>query len=139
MEKQDKLIQWSVGKGRNRRKLNRKKQKEVMTDMSNRVATKQKKKREKDTRRVERRLCSVDVDKLAEEFPDLDSQTMTDLSDILTGRAVGRSICHVWYDDDDTRSKTVYSGQIDKLKGKKSDKYVVSYWDEKETPDDGVA
>lgn len=46
---------------------------------------------------MEQHLRHVDPDKL-EEFPNLDAHTaLVDLSDVLSGRAIGRSICHVWY------------------------------------------
>ena len=46
---------------------------------------------------------------------------------------VGRSLCHVWYDEDG-QNKVVYSGKFEKLKRSKT--YVVAYWKQNETYDD---
>ena len=86
---------------------------------------------------MEQHLRHVDPDKL-EEFPNLDAHTaLVDLSDVLSGRAIGRRICHVWYDAT-THNKIVYSGHIEKLKRKNSNKYVIAYWSEDESQDDAV-
>ena len=44
----------------------------------------------------------------------------------MLGNAVGRSLCHVWYDEDG-HDKVVYSGNTT---------YVVAYWKQNETYDD---
>lgn len=56
--------------------------------------------------------------------------------DLLTGKAVGASVCHIWYDD----GKLVqYNGKVVKVRGRgKRQKYVVSYWAENETFEDAA-
>ena len=58
---------------------------------------------------------------------------MFNLSDIILSNFVGRSLCHVWYDEEG-QDKVVYSGRFEKLKRSKT--YVVAYWKQNETYDD---
>ena len=46
------------------------------------------------------------------------------LSDIILGNVAGRSLSHVWYDEDG-QDKVVYSGKFEKLKRSKT--YVMAY------------
>ena len=62
------------------------------------ASLKMQKKEEKERKIIEQRLRHASSDALPEEFPDLDPITIEDFSDVLTGKAIGRSICHVWYD-----------------------------------------
>ena len=66
-----------------------------------------------------------------------DPSTIEDLFDVLTGKAIGRSICHVWYDAD-TRLKEVHCGLVGKVKRERSNKYVVAYWAKDESEDTAV-
>ena len=67
----------------------------------------------------------------------MDPSTIDDLYDVLTGKSIGRSICHVWYDAA-TQQKQVYLGLMQKVKRKKSEKYVVAYWAEDESYETSV-
>ena len=49
------------------------------------------------------------------------------LSGIIVGNLVGRSLCHVWYDEDG-QDKVFYIGKFEKLKRSKT-----SYWKQYET------
>ncbi|KAI0241979.1 hypothetical protein LSAT2_015340 [Lamellibrachia satsuma] len=93
------------------------------------------KKVERERKDIEAKVKSVDVRDIQATFPDRDKTTWSDLADILTGAAVGRNICHTWYDAD-AKEKTTYSSRIEKLKERKCDS--ICYWDSGETYDDAV-
>ena len=97
-----------------------------MLEMSRRAAGKRQKKTEKEMRAIERRLRQMNLDRLAEGFPDLDFSVHSNLLEVLSGRAICRSICHLWYDEP-THTKVAYNGQTEKMKRKSPEKYVVAY------------
>ena len=71
------------------------------------------------------------MEDIVAQFPDLKESVHDDLSDILSGRVVGSTICHIWNEDD---GFVLYTGKIDKLK-KRVKKYVVAYWAKDDTYD----
>ena len=71
------------------------------------------------------------MDKLDEEFGDVEGHIKTAMADILTGKAVGHQICHVWYDSD-TQQRTVYQGKLEKLLKKAGGTYRVGYWEDQD-------
>ena len=90
----------------------------------------------KERKAIERRIRDLSTgnpDDISEAFPDLEIKEVLSLSDIVLGNAVGRSLCHVWYDEDG-HDKVVYSGKFEKLK--RNTTYVVAYWKQNETYDD---
>ena len=76
-------------------------------------------------RAMEACLCQVNLDQLPKEYPDLDSSVHTNLVEVLSGRGFGRSVCHLWYDKE-TPKMVAYNGDIEKMKRKSPDKYVVA-------------
>ena len=48
-------------------------------------------------------------------FPDLQNNETADIEDIHNEDAVGRSICHKWYDAD-TKSQNMYYGRLLSIK-----------------------
>ena len=77
---------------------------------------------------------SLDIDR---DFPDLEEHACSDLQDILSGKAVGRDICHVWIDRE-SREKSTYNSRIEKMKKKAGGTYVITYWSLDETYDDAI-
>ena len=80
-----------------------------------------------------RDLCTGNPEDVSKAFPDLETKEVFNLSDIILGNVVGRSLCHVWYDEDG-QDKVVNCGKFEKLKRSKT--YVVAYWKQNETNDD---
>ena len=93
------------------------------------------KKEQKERKTTEMKLKHLNLDDIHKEFPNLEQNTITDLSDIMSG-AVGRNI-YVWYDSA-SQEKSIFSGRIVKLKKKKNNMYVVGYWSQDETFEDAV-
>ena len=108
-----------------------------MADMSCQAAGKCQKKPEKEMKTIEHSLLQVDLSKLADEFPESDFSAVAHLSNVLSGRVVGRCVCHLCYDEV-TQKKVLYNARIDKQKQKNSNKYVDAYWDNDECEDDAV-
>jgi hypothetical protein len=131
-ESRRKVVCWSVAMARKMRKTNRRKHAELQQELSRRVALKRQKKQERDRKAIEKKLKTIKLEDIGKEFSYLESNSLANLTDIMSGTAIGRNICHVWYDTDSLK-KTLYSGRIEKLKTKKSNTYVVSYWGEGET------
>ena len=134
-EKQDSHINWSIQYAR-KRCQNRRKQSEILQEMSHRSAEKCQNV-EKDRRAVEKKISRIkDAHSFENVFPNLESKDIQDLSDILFGSAVGCNIRHVWYDAN-LNDQVTYSGRIGKLKRNKKD-YEVAYWSKEETFNDAV-
>ena len=53
----------------------------------------------------------------------------------MSGTAIGRNICHIWYEDE---KKVIYNGKIEKIKKKIQDTYVVAYWNKEEDYNDAI-
>ena len=134
----ERVVNWSIGYGRRKRSLNRREQSDMLQEMARRSAEKRQKKMGKDPRAVEKKKIGdiKDADSIEKVFPDLESKDINDLSDILFGSAVGRNICHIWYDAD-LNNQVKYSGMIGKLKRNNKD-YEVVYRSQNETFDDAV-
>ncbi|CAM1319970.1 Uncharacterised protein at_DN2580 [Pycnogonum litorale] len=73
------------------------------------------------------KLRHLNLDDIEKEFPELEKNSIEDLYDIMSGAVAGRNICHLWYDSA-SQEKVIFSGKIEKLKRKKSNMYVVAYW-----------
>lgn len=85
--------------------------------------------------KVEKKLKACDgtlalADNVA--FPDLQETVSQVVSDILSGKIVGRQICHVWYDSD-KQDKTMYFGKVEKLLKKGGGTYCIGYWGDGES------
>lgn len=52
----------------------------------------------------------------------------------MTGKSIGYTICHAWFDDGQS---VLYNGKIEKIK-MKTKQYVVAYWSQNETYEDAV-
>ena len=110
---------------------------QIKEEISSRLAVKLQKKKMYQRNKLEKRLKSPDLD-ISVEFPELEESIQWGVRDILDGKIVGHRICHVWYDDD-SKSKTVYNGKVEKLLKKSGGTYVIGYWSEEETyQDDAV-
>ena len=55
-EQSEKLVNWAIGKGRKKRNESRVRQKDLMQQMSSRVAIKRQKKEDKERRKIEKKL-----------------------------------------------------------------------------------
>jgi hypothetical protein len=132
-DRRERVVNWAIGRAREKRKVTRQKQNEVKKELSRRGALKKQKKDERERKEIEKKVKTVDVNHIKTVFPDISADIHSSLKEILTGTLVGRNICHTWYDED-TNEQTVYSGRIEKLKKKKGEKcYNIAYWSEEET------
>ena len=64
-------------------------QKKLMRELSRRMADKHQKREQSERRKLEKRLKSIDVERIMDEFPDLDEDKVQKLSDLLTGKSIG--------------------------------------------------
>lgn len=92
--------------------------------MSRRQAAKQQVRETTDRNRLEKRLKNITSDKLAKNFTELSEEKLEGVTDLLVGKCVGSSTCHVRHQDGQA---ITYNGRIEKLKSKGS-KYVVAHW-----------
>lgn len=71
---------------------------------------------------MEKKLKDIDINDIPKMLADLEQNVCSMLTDILTGRVVGRTICHTWYDES-TGGKTVWSGKVEKQKRRSGNNY----------------
>ena len=83
---------------------------------------------------MERRLKSIDIDKIRDEFHDLEDSKLANLTAIMPGKSIGYTICHAWFNDGQI---VLYNGKIEKIK-MKTKQCVVAYWPQNETYEDAV-
>ena len=130
VEKREKLLKLAVSLAREQRVTKRKRSAQIKAVLSKRMAAKMQKKQTLQRSKIEKKLRSPNFKISADtEFGHIDPENQKSVQDILDGKVVGRQICHIWYDED-TESKTLFNGKIEKLKKKGGGTYVVGYWDE---------
>ena len=132
VETRGEMLKKAVLIGRQQRIKQKLNQKELMRELPRRMADKHQKREQSERRKLEKRLKSIDVERIMDEFPDLDEDKVQKLSDLLTGKSIGHNICHVWLDGEVCQ---LFNGRIEKMKGSK---YVVAYWKESETYVDAI-
>ena len=59
---------------------------------------------------IEMKLKHLNLDDFEKEFPELEKNSITDLSDIMSGAVV----CHMWYNSA-SQEKSIFSARIAKL------------------------
>ena len=96
------------------RKKRKTRQKDLMLELQRRQANKIQAKETTDRNKIEAKLKVIDVNKLAEELPDMEELQLGKLTDLITGQAVGQDICHVWYEEGGHIS---YNGKIEDVRG----------------------
>lgn len=69
-------------------------------ELSRRAALKHQKKDQKERKAIENKLKVLDVSLIESEFPELEENSISAVTDILSGALVGRNICHVWFNSD---------------------------------------
>ena len=119
-ERQEAVVRFAIKHGRQTRTTKRRQQSAINDELAKRIAKKQKKET-RDRKKVEKMLKTADVDEVINHFNI--EEKRNDLTDILQGNIVGRSICHVWSDDG---QQVVYNGKVTKLRTT-SRNYVVAY------------
>nr|XP_047146751.1 uncharacterized protein LOC124819309 [Hydra vulgaris]XP_047146752.1 uncharacterized protein LOC124819309 [Hydra vulgaris]XP_047146753.1 uncharacterized protein LOC124819309 [Hydra vulgaris]XP_047146754.1 uncharacterized protein LOC124819309 [Hydra vulgaris] len=132
---QNKLILWAISNARKNRFTSMQCHNELKLELLKRMADKIQKREDKDRRKVEKILKSCMPDQVKEMFPDLENNEASDIEEILIGAAIGRSICHMWFDNANNTHE-VYYGRIVSIKKKNNDIYIVSYWKPNENEDD---
>nr|XP_047140973.1 uncharacterized protein LOC124816023 [Hydra vulgaris] len=107
----NKLIAWSISSAGKKRLANMQCHEEMKAELIKRMAKKIQNKEEKERRKVEKIFKKCVPLQVKQLFPDLENNEAADIEDILNGDAVGRSICHMWYDAD-TKSQDMYYGRL---------------------------
>ena len=69
----------------------------------------------KERKAIERRIRDLSTGNPEDISKALETKEVFNLLDIILDNVVGRSLCHVWYDEDG-QDKVVYSGKFQKLK-----------------------
>ena len=136
-EERNKIPDLAAPTARDRRLQNRKKVEEIRKEISKRASKKRQKKEEKDRRKIEQSLKTVQLKNLKKSYPKMELQSLEDLHCVLSGNAVGRKLCHTWYDSE-ALDQVVHNGKIEKKKRRNDKLYVVAYWRHTETYDDAV-
>lgn len=95
-EKRDQILKKATKLGFQQRSKRRLKQKELEVELGGRQAAKQHARETTDRNRLEKRLKNIMPDKLAENFTEVSEEKLEGAADLLLGKCVGRSICHVW-------------------------------------------
>ena len=113
-EEREKVVKWSVAMGRKKRQANRRRHDDMQQELSRRAAFKRQKKDEKQRKMIEKTIRNMKIEDIANTFPDLDKKVIADLHDILSGVAIGRNICHLWYDLD-SQNHTICYGRLEKV------------------------
>ena len=128
----EKIVNWSIRRARNKRTTHRKREGEIAVEISRRAANKRQKKSEKCRKEVEKKVKAMDPSNIKKFFPDLSDDIYSGLTAILTGKVVGRTISHTWFDAD-SGCQSVWSGKVEKMKKSKGQViYRIAYWDDKE-------
>nr|XP_047125514.1 uncharacterized protein LOC124807570 [Hydra vulgaris] len=120
---QNKLILWAISNARKNRFTSMQCHNELKLELLKRMADKIQKREDKDRRKVEKILKSCMPDQVKELFPDLENNEASDIEEILIGAAIGRSICHMWFDNANNTHE-VYYGRVVSIKKKNNDIYI---------------
>ena len=134
-------MRWAIAEGNSKRIRYRKTEKDLRQELSRRFDEKQQMKQEKERRRIEKVLKTTDIKDLKRLLPEVmeksisdKEKAISDIKDVILDAAVGRSIRHRWYENEE---EIFYMGKLEEIieRGKK---YVVSYWKEDETYQDAI-
>ena len=104
-QKCQKAVATCISVGRKQRQQNIKKCTGITKELSRRQALKIEKNVVTDRKEVGRKIKSLELN-IKQDFLELDCNAVSDLKLILSGKAISRNICHVWYDCD-TQDKCV--------------------------------
>ena len=132
---QNKLTLWAISNARETRFANAQSHKEMTSELIKRMADKIQNKKFKEQKKIEKILKNCMPNQIKEIFPDLENNEASNIEEILTGAAIGRCICQLWFDNA-TNSQDVYCGRFLSIKKKNSGIYIVSYWKPNENEDD---
>ena len=133
-ERREVILKKAVKLGQKQRNKRRLKQTDLRAELFRREAEKQQAQEAAGRRKIERKLKTTALNKLDEEFPDIGEEKLEKLTELLSGKSVGKLICHSRYEDG---NYVVYNGKLEKLKAQ-GKKYVVRYWTQEESYDDAT-
>lgn len=134
-EKRDPILKKVIKLGYVQRKQRRMRQKDLTVELARRQADKQQSRETTDRKRLEKKFKNIQVDEISKEFPDIDEEKLTGVTEFLTGKCVGNRICHFWYEDG---NRVMYNGKVEKMKAN-GKKCVVAYWGLTENYEDHAA
>lgn len=135
-EKRKSIMKMAVPYAKQKRQRRKKLQKKLMVELSKRQADKQQARDTTAPDKLEKKLKSMRLDAVPDEFPQLNQDQLDDFTELLTGKAIGREIFHAWYEDG---KQVWYMGQLKSVFGSgKRKKYEVAYWGDSETLADAV-
>ena len=122
------VVSWAIRKARQKQGMDRERQRRICKQLSQKAAIKLQKKKDRDSKALEKELMHIDVADFVEKFSHLDEDTLVDLTDLHCGNAVGRNISHSWYDQE-TEKVVRWLGRLENLKKKGVHRfYTVAYW-----------
>ena len=137
-DQQENVIKWTIGRAREKKKVKKHKQNELKKELSKRSAAKRQKKTESAQKQLEKQLKSTDLNNLESTFPQQSGTELSTLKDILSGKIIGRNLCHTWYDRDKD-SQTTWNSRIQKLKTiRRVPHFRIAYWEDDETFEDAA-
>ncbi len=112
-EKRDVILKKAVKLGHLQRKKKKAKQKDLMKEMAKRQADNQQVRETTECNKLQKKLKNISIEELAKNFPDLDSEKLEQVTNLITGKSVGHHICHLWYEENE---QVMYHGKIESLK-----------------------
>ena len=89
-EEREKLISLAITAAGRERKSSRQNRKEMEKELFRRLAAKQQRIEEKERKNYENFLNNTPLENLGENFPELEEKKISEVSDILTCKAIGR-------------------------------------------------
>ena len=96
-ERQEDVIRFAIKHGRKKLTMKRRQQSAINDELAKCIANNKQKKETRDRKKIEKMLKTADVDEVINHVNM--EEKRDDLTDILQGNIVGRSVCHVWSDD----------------------------------------
>ena len=95
------VMEWAINFATKKREINRLKMSEVDKEMTHRAEQKRQKKDTKERKKIEKKfkILDISVETFGNEFPDISEANFNDILDVMSGTAIGRNICHIWYED----------------------------------------
>ncbi|XP_065681835.1 uncharacterized protein LOC124811391 [Hydra vulgaris] len=131
----EKIVYWAVNKARTKREMNKKNIDEIKLELICKNKLKKQKKEDKNRKILALQIQNINFSDNLIAFPELESNQLSDLSDMLSDTVVGRNICHIWFNSQ-MQGEEVYYGKLEKMKLKNGKQvYVVGYWKDNETYD----
>ena len=116
-EQREKVINFARKYSRKRRVEKKKEREQLYQELKKRAAAKRQKKTMTALKQVEEEVAKivqagpVTPRTILDAFPDMPADKVTEMCDLIAGKAVGRNIFHTWYNEEEDKDE-LYNGKI---------------------------